>query len=231
MVNQDKENQSKFSSGFSLIDVVISIGIIVLLFGGIYLVYFSILDVITNLEIRVAAASVLNRHVETVRNMPYDSVGTVGGVPSGSIQPVQQIVFGDFDFSIRTLVRNIDDPFDGVLGGVPNDTAPADYKLMEVEVSCSSCVKFVPLIFTTTVAPRNLESASNNGSLFINVFDAGGAAVSGTLVHVVNASVTPSIDLLDLTNASGVLQLVGVPTSSQSYQIEVSKTCYSSEKT
>ncbi len=217
--------------GFSLIDVVISIGIIVLLFGGIYMIYFSILDVVSNLEIRTAATSVLDQHVETIRNMPYENVGTVGGVPAGTIPQVQQVVFGDFDFSVRTTIRNIDDPFDGTLGGSPNDTAPADYKLVEVEVSCSSCVKFVPLVFTTTVSPKSLESASNNGSLFLNVFDAVGAPVSGALMHVVNASVTPSIDLFDGTNASGVLQLVGVPTSSQGYQITASKTGYSEEKT
>lgn len=46
-----------------------------------------------------------------------------------------------------------------------------------------------------------------------------------------NASITPQIDLFDTTNASGVLQLVGVPTSTQSYRIDVSKSGYSSDKT
>lgn len=227
----NKELEIGNKGGFSLVDTVIAIGIIVLLFGGIYLVYFSILDVVRNLEFREAAASVLDRQIEIIRNLAYEKVGTAGGVPAGIISPEQTVAFGDLKFLVKTTVRNIDDPFDGTLGGSPNDTAPADYKLVELEVSCPGCQKFVPLIFTTTVAPKNLESASSQGSLFINVFDANGIGVSAVSAHVVNASVTPTIDLFDATNLSGALQLVGVPTSTQSYQIEVAKTGYSSEKT
>lgn len=217
--------------GFTLIDVLISLGILVVLFGGIYLVYFSILDVIANLEFRAAATSVLNQEVEVIRNMKYEDVGTLGGVPAGLISQTKMVSFGSLSFSIKTVVRNIDDPFDGVLGGNPNDTAPSDYKLVEMEIDCVSCNKFVPLIFTTTVAPKNLEGASEDGSIFINVFDANGLGVSEAQVRVINQSVTPTIDLTDETNANGVLQLVGVPTSTQGYQIEVLKAGYSTERT
>ncbi len=217
--------------GASFIDLILSIGIVVLLFGGIFAVYFSILDSANSIDLRGAATTVLNRHVEIVRNLPYDSVGTVGGIPAGVIPQQQTSSVGDATFSVQTTIRNIDDPFDGTLGGAPGDTAPADYKLVTMVVSCPSCVHFIPLSFTTTIAPKNLESAGKSGSLFINILDAGGIGVPAAAVHVVNASVTPSIDLLDTTNASGVLQLVGVPTSTQSYQIAVAKSGYSSERT
>ncbi len=217
--------------GLTFIDVIISVAILSLLFGGIYLIYFSILDVVTGLDFRSAATSALNRQLELIRNLPYDKVGIVGGVPAGVIPSEQTITVGDLAFTIKALIRNIDDPFDGVLGGSPNDTAPADYKLVQLEVSCSACARFVPLILTGTVAPKGLESASNNGSLFINAIDANGFALAQVDVRVVNASVTPAIDLTDATNLSGVLQLVGVPTSTQNYQITVSKAGYSSEKT
>ncbi len=217
--------------GFTLIDVLVSVGILVILFGGIYMIYFSVLDVIANLELRAAATSVLNKEVEVIRNMRYEDVGTVGGVPTGLIPQTKTTNFDNAQFSIKTIIRNIDDPFDGVVGGSPNDTAPADYKLVEMEIDCVSCQKFVPLIFTTTVAPKSLESATNDGSLFINVFDAGGVGVDEAVVRVTNNIVAPTIDLTDATNVNGVLQLVGVPTSTQSYRIEVSKAGYSSERT
>ena len=217
--------------GLTFIDVIISIGIIGILFVGIFATYSSILDVINNSERRGAAAFVLNRQIEIIRNLPYDQVGTVGGVPSGVIPQTQTLQASGLTFVIKTTIRNIDDPFDGALGGNPNDTAPADYKLVELEVSCSSCGSFVPLILTTTVAPKNLEAASMNGSIFMNVFDASGIGISGVAVHVANASITPPLDLFDTTNASGVLQIVGVPTSTQSYRIDVSKAGYSSDKT
>ncbi len=217
--------------GMTLIEVVMSIGLIVMLFGGIYLAYYSILDVITNSELRSQAAAILNQKVETARNLPYDQVGTVGGSPSG-ILPQTEIVTSskNIAFQVYTTVRNVDDPFDGMLGGTPNDTAPADYKVVEFTTSCLGCARFTPLAVTTTVAPKSLEGATNNGLLFINVIDANGQPVQTASVHVTNASVTPAIDLTDITNINGVLQLVDIPTSTLRYQIQVSKSGYSSDR-
>lgn len=230
-MNRELTISDKYRGGFTLIDVIVSLGIIVLLFGGIFLAYMSITDLVNNLEVRGAASSVLNDQVEIVRNLSYANVGVVGGVPGGVIPATQNVVHGDLTFVIKTTVRNIDDPYDGTLGGTPNDTAPADYKLVELEASCPNCRKFVPLILTTTVAPKNLESASTDGSLFLNVFDANGQPVSGATVRVQNASVTPAIDLTDQTNLNGILQLVGVPTSTQAYFISVTKSGFSTDRT
>lgn len=220
-------------SGSSLIDLLISLGIIVILFGGIYLVFFSILGATSNVEARTAAVELVNQRIEIMRGMSYDSVGTVGGIPSGSIPQQQVLSIGSFTFTLNTTIRNIDDPFDGTATGSPPpvDTAPADYKLVELEVECPLCLRFVPFLYTTTIAPKNLESASTNGSLFINVFDASIRGVPDAVVRVVNNTVTPSIDLTDTTNASGVLQLVGVPTSTNGYRITVTKQGYSSDRT
>src|SRR3989344_4550889 len=223
--------QSSKSEGFSLIDLIISIGIIALLFGGIFLAYSSIIDSTKNSSTRTAAVSVLEQQAEIIRNLPYDQVGTQGGIPSGVVPQTQTVLIGDASFMVATTVRNIDDPFDGTLGGIPNDTAPADYKLIELSAQCIQCYRQVTYAITTTVAPENLESASTNGSLFINIADAEGKDVSNVDVHVVNASVTPAIDLTDTTDASGVLQLVGIPTSTQSYALTLTKSGYSSEKT
>lgn len=222
--------RGKPRQGTSLIDVLISLGIIAFLFWGIYLIYFSLIDSVSNIGARTAAVEMLNQQIEMIRNLPYDSVGTVSGVPSGVIPQQQTISIGSYSFVVNTTVRNIDDPFDGVLGGNPNDTTPADYKLVELQVSCPSCPRFVPLTFTTTVAPKSLEATGSVGSLFVNVFDANGIGIPSVAVHVSNASVTPAINLTDTTNASGVLQLVGVPTST-SYHVDVSKSGYSSDRT
>lgn len=231
MKPEDTQNKNKQRAGSSLIDVVIAIAIIALLFSAIYAVYFSLIDSITSIESRTAASQALAATLEVIRGLPYDQVGTVGGIPAGVIPQNQTSTIGNFLFNIKTTIRNIDDPFDGSIGGTPNDTAPADYKQVTMEVSCLTCTKFAPFQFTTTVAPKNLENTAITGSLFVNVFDAAGVGVGGATVHVVNASVTPAIDLTDTTNASGSLQLVGVATSTQKYQITVSKNGYSSEKT
>lgn len=216
--------------GASLIDLIISLGIIALLFGGIILVYFVLGDAVRNTDIRRAAAALLNNQAEIIRNMSYENVGTQGGIPPGIIPQQQIAVFSGYAFQLDTSVRYIDDPFDGVLGGSPNDTNPADYKMVDIKVSCVNCSAFTPLRYTTTVAPKGLESSSSTGSLFINVFDSNGAPISGATVRVVNSSVTPFIDLTDTTGVNGMLQLVGVPSGTQSYQISVSKSGYSADR-
>ncbi len=222
--------------GTTFIDLVISMGIIAVLFGAIFSVYFSILVSVNNIEVRTAAAELLSQQVEIVRNLPYGSVGTVGGVPAGIIPQQQTISIGNFSFVIQTNVRNIDDPFDGTLGGNPNDTAPSDYKLLTLTASCPWCVNFVPLSITTTAAPKNLESAGLSGDIFINVIDSGWATglpagIPYVSVRITNSQVAPSVDFTDTTNASGVLQLVGVPTSTLSYHVAVTKNDYTSDQT
>ena len=217
--------------GTSFIDLMVSMGIISVLFGGIYLVYFSIITSIANISVRAAATAAVQAEIETIRNLPYDSVGTVGGVPVGVIQQLQAVTVGNYSFTLQTTVRNIDDPFDGTVNGTPPDTAPADYKLVSIIATCPLCSNYVSVGMTTTVAPKNLESATQNGSLFISAIDANGFAVTDASVHIVNASVTPSINFTDITNTSGILQLVGVPTSTQGYQITVTKTGYSTDQT
>lgn len=219
----------KNQSGTTLIEVVMAIGLVAMLFGGLYLFYESVLDVVQNFGFRVEATTILNREAEIVRNLPYGSVGTLGGFPSGVLLQTKTVTSTNGKiFTVRTTVRNIDDPFDGTLGGSPNDTAPADYKLVEIQVENAAESAAIPLVLSLRVAPKNLESATTDGSLFINVFDSNGKGISGAQVRVVLA---PTYDLTDTTNQNGILQLVGIPTSTQGYQITVTKDGYSTDKT
>lgn len=223
--------RARAGAGFSLIDLMLAVGITALLFGGIFMVFFSVIDTTVNYELRRAASAIINQRIELVRALAFEQVGVTGGVPTGVLPAYEAVTWDGTLFAVSTMVRNIDDPFDGTVTSTPTDTAPADYKLVEVAVSCAACPHFTPVRMTTTVAPAGLESSSRNGSLFITVIDANGAPVPGATVHVVNVSTTPAIDFTDTTNASGELQLVDVPTSTQRYAIEVSKPGFSSERT
>jgi len=213
--------------GTSLIDLMISIGIITVLFGGVYLVYFSVETAITNVGVRTAAAAVIANEIEMVRGLPYGSVGTVGGVPAGVVPQTQTVTYGPYTFALQTTVLNIDDPYDTS----PSSTPVADYKLVDITATCPFCSDPVSVEITTTVASRNLTAGTNYGSIFVNVINADGVGVPTATVEVVNASVTPNIDVIDTANASGVLELIGVPTSTQGYQVFVSKAGYSSAQT
>lgn len=214
-----------------MLEVLIAMAIFAMFAASIFFVYGNIIEIISRTRVRTLSSTLLNREIEMVRLLTYDDVGIIGGYPAGVIEQQRVEVYEGVQFLIKAYVRNIDNPFDGTTGGSPNDTAPADYKLVELEVSCALCYGVPPLTYTTWVAPQNLESASNNGSLFVNAFDANGLPIYEADVRVVNASVSPSITIVDQTNASGQLQLVDIPTSTNGYQITVSKQGYSTSVT
>lgn len=189
------------------------------------------MDVVRVSRMRITATALANEQFEIVRNLPYADVGIVGGIPSGKINRTQTLVRDNISFVVETTIRNIDDPFDGTIGGNPNDTSPADYKLVELKITCPSCKNFSPLKFTTYVAPRGLETASTNGALFVKVFDAMGLPVQGANVHIENHQQSPPIIIDDTTNNNGLLQIVDAPPGTEAYQITVSKPGYSQDRT
>lgn len=219
------------NSGFTLIEMLIASSLFVVIGTSTYFAFQNVLEAISRSQVRSDAISLIKGEVETVRNMPYTDVGILGGFPAGKLSASKELSFESNIFVLTTTVRNIDDPFDGVAGGTPNDTAPADYKIVEYEIACTTCGVFVPITMTTTVSAKGLESASTNGSLFINVFDASGTPVPGANVQVINTKLTPSITINDVTNNSGVLQLVDIPPSIKGYEITVTKAGYSTDKT
>jgi prepilin-type N-terminal cleavage/methylation domain-containing protein len=217
--------------GFTLIEILITLGIFVIITAGIYFTYANIIEVIANTRLRTLATSILNQQLEFVRNLPYENVGLVSGVPAGLIAPSSTINFEGQQFIVSAYVRNIDDPFDGTATSTPRDTAIGDYKLVELRVDCPTCFRFTPVSATTWSSPKQLEGSSKNGALFVDVFDANNDPISGATVNIYNNTGTSTINITDVTNVSGMYELVDTPTSTNGYQVTVSKPGFSSART
>ena len=219
-------------TGFTLIETLIGITIFAILATFTYSAYSNITNIISQIKLRSQAISILNNEIEIMRNIPYQDIGIQGGSPSGIILAEQTIYFGNIPFLLKTTIRNIDDPFDGIIGGSPNDMTPADYKFVELEISSPSrSYYYKPVKLATTFAPKNLETATNNGALFVNVFDAFGQPVKNANVSIINNQLNPLISINDSTNNDGILQLVDIPTSTNAYEIKATKGGYSSAQT
>lgn len=217
--------------GFTLIESIVGIAVFMIIAVGAYEAYISTIKAIRAANLTTAATALANEQFEIIRNLPYADVGIAGGLPSGKIPYTQTLARDGVNFSVKTAIRNIDDPFDGTIGGSPNDLSPADYKLAEIEISCANCQNFQPLFFTTRVAPKALETTSTNGALFVQVFDANGQPVIGADVHIENNQAAPAIIIDDATNNDGLLQVVDAPPGAEAYEITVSKAGYSTERT
>ncbi len=215
-------------SGLTYIETVIGIALFAAVSLMLYSTYSRVFIVARAAQARINGVALAEEQFELARNLPFNSVGTIGGIPSGSLRQVQTLQRGGMTFIATTSVRNIDQPFDGTAGGSPNDLSPADSKLVEIDLTCITCVNFRPLILTTWVGPKSLEGSSTNGSLFVKVIDASGLGVQGANVVVVSTSSSPSVSVSDLTATSGMLQLVDAPPGFESYRVMVGKAGYSS---
>jgi hypothetical protein len=88
-----------------------------------------------------------------MRNLSYPNVDTTDNTPTGKIPNIQTLIRDNREFTVKTSILNIDDPFDGTAEGTPPDSSPHDYKLAEIEIICESCNDFKPLTLATYIAP------------------------------------------------------------------------------
>ncbi len=218
--------------GFTLIETLVGSAIFLIVALATYQAFVALMNGVTVSRIKITITALADEQFEIIRNMPYADIGTINGIPSGKIAHNQTITRGTFTFNASTTVRNIDDPFDGTIGGTPNDPSPADYKLVDLTINCLNCTNnIVPLKFDALFAPRALETASTNGALFIQVFDANGTPIPNTSLHIVNTGTNPDTIIDDVTDNSGWLKIIDAPPGINAYNITASKSGYTSDQT
>ena len=218
--------------GFTLIETLVGAAVFVTVAVAAYSAYSGVFQLANLNQSRILAVNLADEQFEMIRNMPYSNIGTLTGIPRGSLPATTTLTRGGVIFSVSYSIQNIDLPFDGTFGSTTNnDTAPADNKRIQVSVSCPSCKSFTPVIVTGQVAPKNLENSTNNGAIFIQSIDANGNPVAGASVHLSYTATTSPIIIDDTTNNSGILGIVDVPPAFQAYDISVTKPGYSSDQT
>lgn len=219
------------SKGFTLIEAIVAIAIFGIILAGV-LGLFSLLTRATKAareQIILSALSV--SRLEIMRNLPYDEVGTSSGNPNGSLPDFanpQALTYEGTDFEIYYEITYVDDPADGtILSGT--DFVPNDYK--QVKMYIENMVNGKITSFVTNVSPRGLEGLSNAGALFIESINAAGQPVPNAQVSIINTSVVPNINLSRQTDTQGNWIEVGLPASVNGYQIQVTKSGYSTDST
>ncbi|HQJ83924.1 MAG TPA: prepilin-type N-terminal cleavage/methylation domain-containing protein [Candidatus Paceibacterota bacterium] len=222
----DKKN----NRGFTLVEAVVSVAVFLVVVLGLFNGLSAVSKIAKVSRLRTMALMVVNERLELARHLPYGDLGIVDGWPTGKLAAFETLERGGISWGVTTTVRSIDDPYDGTIGGNPNDTSPADYKLVEVLVSCGSC-GIEPISVATNIAPLALETANGNGALLIKAIDASGLPVVGASVVVVNDSHVPSITINDVTDNTGTLALVDLPPGALAYKVRVGKSGYSHEET
>lgn len=219
--------QSITQRGTTLIAVIIGMSIMLIVFGGFFIALNAYMGLAEHTHRRVSAMFVANEHIEKLRALPYNDIGTVGGLPNGAIPQIDTVVRDGRTYTIRTFIQYIDDPADGTDSG---DTLAADYKRVKVEVSYTYRSTTKSISFVTNVAPKSQESLIGAGILRINVLDAENNPIPSATIHIVNTTVATSVDITTFTNASGTVSFPGA-WEGPGYEVTVTKAGFSSAGT
>ncbi|MFA6973499.1 MAG: carboxypeptidase-like regulatory domain-containing protein [Parcubacteria group bacterium] len=223
-----QKKQIKNKAAFTLIEALVVLFIFALITSTFYSVFSLGSKYIIESKNRLAAVQVANEKMEIVRNLKYDNVGIIGGIPNGVIPENEDLTLNTRSFHIRTFVRYEDDVFDGVY---PADPIPNDYKTVKVTISWPG-PNGVPedISLTARFVPPGLEVANpGEGVLAINVLsniENPGIGIPQSSVHVVNNAVSPAVNFTAQTDDTGNLIFPGAKESTGGYELTVTKSGY-----
>lgn len=210
---------------FTLIEILIGVFIFLIVFVAIFTGYRLAIKAAAEARNRITATAIANGELEKIRNLPYESIGTLDGFPQGDLEPVKTITLNDVEYSIITRVDYIVDEADGI--SVPEDDCPNDYKRAEVEVSwpglSAGSIKLTTDISSSSLAKECLETG---GILLIQVFDAYGEMIASPLIEVKD----PETDEIIKTAVSSDGKHF-FPLALDQYKVVVSKSGYNSSRT
>ncbi len=226
-----RKNNKQKQLGFTLIEVVVGIGVFAVILVGVYSAFNALVRATRGAREQTILSSLSSQYLEVVRNMPYDNIGTENGNPNGVLadatDPIVSTIEGE-TYNAYYEVTYIDDIADGtILAGT--DPSPNDYKQVKLSIKKMSTNKITT--FLTNVAPQGLEGLNNAGALYLTAIDANGQPVADANFHIQSLNLTPDIILDRTSDASGHWIEVGLPASVNGYRITVTKTGYSTDLT
>ncbi len=221
--------RTKDSNGFTFIETLVALGVLGIFFAAIAMIVQQVLMNIGESRVRATAVALAQEKMEIVRNLPYASVGTSGGIPQGALPQTEVLTVNGLPFTIKTSVIYVDDPFDTI---APSDLINTDYKRVRVEITWEGAYPSrTPLAFVTNIVPKGVETIVGGGTMYIQVFDSNAQPIANATVTIDNTVVTPAIHTQTLTNSNGLIVLPGAPACVTCYSISVTKSGYSTDST
>lgn len=218
----------KFSiskKGFTLVDVLVGISILLIAFLGIFAAFQLGLKISGLTRSRITAVAIVNQKLEQIRNLPYASIGTIGGFPEGVLETTTTTAYNNIQYTVETRVDYVVDATDGISS--PEDDCPQDYKKAEIKVSWSGLFGG-EIKVSTDVSPENIsqECATGGGILSVTVFDAYGNLLASPLIEVRD----PDNDQI-IKSATPIEGKHYFSLATSTYKVVVSKSGYSTERT
>lgn len=215
--------------GFSLIDVIVGVALMLVLFLSLFGILRASLILSAFTKAKATATELANTQMEYMRGISYDTLGTISGIPAGVVPQFATSTVDGIPYVTHTYIEYYDDPADGT-GVSDTNHITTDYKKGKVTISYSVSGLAKTVVLFSNFVPPGMETATNGGTLSLHVVDATGADLSDATVQIVNTTTAPTINFTTFTDTNGLVTSDGAATSSQ-YQIYVSRSGYSSAQT
>ncbi|HEX68138.1 MAG TPA: hypothetical protein ENG13_03625, partial [bacterium] len=222
--------------GFTFMDVIIGIALMLILFLGIFGAYQLALKVVGQSKARTIAIAIANEQLEKIRNLPYLDVGTnePGCDPCGVVEKSFSTTSNNMIFYVTTTIICHDDPKDGIGANDSTYTSEGykvcncDYRKVRVEVSWGGLFGG-KISQDGIVSPRsgNEECEYTGGVLKVTVFNSKGEKISSPLIRVRNINTGA---LREATPDDGTYYFV-LATDTSAYAITTTKAGFGTEQT
>ncbi|MFC1609148.1 prepilin-type N-terminal cleavage/methylation domain-containing protein [Patescibacteria group bacterium] len=225
-----RNKKIKTKKGFSLIEMLIVLGIFSLVIMSFYRIFSAGTQLIVDSKRKLAATNLAIERIEIIRSLDYSLIGTDGGVPDGDLVSDEYVEVGAYNFHVYTDIIYVDDSDDGTEAGGTDDE-PNDYKNVNIRVYWGAETERDKVELSSNFSPDGTEAAITGGTLRLSVIDIDGMPVTGADVLIVNSATTPTVNISTQTDVVGAVLLPSAPVADQSYEISVSKTNYESANT
>jgi len=133
---------------FTLIELICVISLIAVICLSIFSAFNFVYDLTEANHARINALNLAQEKIELIKNMDYQLIGLVGGEPPGNLTGSEDIQINNLSFQIFYQVNWIDDPYDLT---APADTAPHDYKRVQVSVTADTKKAIKPVVLVTDI--------------------------------------------------------------------------------
>jgi hypothetical protein len=223
------KNFSHPHRGETYLEVIIAMGIFIVLSQAVIVLANTGYELIGFTRARNVARTLALTKMEYARNLSFANVGTVGGIPSGTIPQNEAVAINGQEYIVQTTVVYVDDPFDGVS---PVDLVPNDYKRVRVEVTWTGLgPNGTKSVLISDIAPKGIENLSGGGTLSFLVFDSTGSPVSNASISIVSSGISPAVNLNVVSNDNGRIVLPGATACVKCYRVTVTKSGMSADRT
>ena len=99
------KNKLSIIYGFTLIELLISISIFFIVGSSVYGLFNWSIKTLTNSKAEVEAMTISNHKIEMIRNLSYNNIGTVGGIPNGIIPQTETVIKNNVAYSVKNYVK------------------------------------------------------------------------------------------------------------------------------